>query len=307
MSPERGSEISNAMFVAGGNIQARQRAAFHQLTSTVRHLERQNDALRDYVRVLERDTESLVRAAVTTRSASSPPGCRLAPRPAASLVSSLAKPRHRIGILPPQRTGKVVPKEVVDGLEEHFAAMERDAKRVPGLETELKNREDAVAQTTALLLSAQEEVTTLRARVEGLTAERAELAAKQQAQASSLDAALDEALGGSAAGSALDAARRRQHAGASRDRQHAGGIVRQPKPPHAGAKGPGGDGGARRVAAHVVEAGRSVAEAVREAEGPPMPSDESTWPPGALRWPRKQGRLPLGRNGRRGRHAESTA
>ena len=145
--------------------------------------------------------------------------------------------------------------------------MERDAKRVPGLETELKNREDAVAQTTALLLSAQEEVTTLRARVEGLTAERAELAAKQQAQASSLDAALDEALGGSAAGSALDAARRRQHAGASQDRQHAGGALSaNPNLRTLAPKDQAAMAEARRVAAHVVEAGRSVAEAVREAE-----------------------------------------
>ena len=60
------------------------------------------------------------------------------------------------------RTGAVVPKHVVDSLEEHFAHFEVEAKRVPALEEELAVLRDAVETAARALAHAEEENQQLR-------------------------------------------------------------------------------------------------------------------------------------------------
>lgn len=58
------------LYVSGGNLQAKQRAAFAELAGHKRMLEKQNEALHNYVAVLERDTEILRSGRVVPNHAS---------------------------------------------------------------------------------------------------------------------------------------------------------------------------------------------------------------------------------------------
>ena len=63
------------------------------------------------------------------------------------------------------RTGRVVPREVVDELEEFFAKKEIEARRVPELEMKLAGATEAAAEARRRLKEAEEQVETLQAAI----------------------------------------------------------------------------------------------------------------------------------------------
>ena len=68
------------------------------------------------------------------------------------------------------RMGSVVPKEVVDHLEDHFAHFESEAKRVPALEDEILSLRQTVDHAAAALEASELENKRLRAELEAAKA-----------------------------------------------------------------------------------------------------------------------------------------